>query len=77
MPVGELDRLLWSFAPKPRPAPRTTADVPAVTAESTAMAGELRRRRFRLVGPTTAYALMQATGMVDDHLAGCVARREP
>ncbi len=77
MPVGELDRLLWSFAPKPRPAPRTTADVPAVTAESTAMAGELRRRGFRFVGPTTAYALMQATGMVDDHLAGCVARREP
>jgi DNA-3-methyladenine glycosylase I len=74
---GGLDALLWSFAPDPaqRPAPRTLSDVPAVTAESTALAKELRRRGFRFVGPTTAYALMQATGMVDDHLAGCFARR--
>lgn len=70
----DLDALLWSFAPDPRPAPRTLADVPAVTAESTALARELKRRGFRFVGPTTAYALMQATGMVDDHLAGCWAR---
>ena len=47
------------------------ADVPAVTPESTAMAKELKRRGFRFVGPTTAYALMQATGMVDDHVADC------
>jgi DNA-3-methyladenine glycosylase I len=47
------------------------ADVPPVTPESTAMARELKRRGFRFVGPTTAYALMQATGMVDDHLGGC------
>ncbi|QIS22514.1 DNA-3-methyladenine glycosylase I [Nocardia terpenica] len=66
-----LDRLLWSFAPAPRPRPRTLADVPAVTPESTALAKELKRRGFRFVGPTTAYALMQATGMVDDHLADC------
>lgn len=71
---GGLDELLWSFAPEPRPAPRHLAEVPAVTPESTAMARELRRRGFRFVGPTTAYALMQATGMVDDHLAACVAR---
>jgi DNA-3-methyladenine glycosylase I len=65
--------LLWSFAPPPgrRPRPRTFADLPAATPESAAMAKELRRRGFRFVGPTTAYALMQSTGMVDDHLAGC------
>jgi DNA-3-methyladenine glycosylase I len=66
-----LDKLLWSFAPPPRRRPRTLSDVPAVTPESTALAKELKRRGFRFVGPTTAYALMQATGMVDDHLADC------
>jgi DNA-3-methyladenine glycosylase I len=66
--------LLWSFAPPARPAPLTIADVPATTPESVAMAKALKKRGFRFVGPTTAYALMQATGMVNDHLAGCVAR---
>lgn len=67
-----LDRFLWSFAPPPREyAPSTLDDVPAVTAESTAMSRALRSAGFRFVGPTTMYALMQATGMVDDHLAGC------
>lgn len=70
LPEG-LAALLWSFAPPPRPRPVAFADVPATTPESTAMAKELKRRGFRFVGPTTAYALMQATGMVDDHLAGC------
>jgi DNA-3-methyladenine glycosylase I len=69
---GGLDKLLWSFAPPLRPRPGTTAQIPAITAESTAMAKELKRRGFVFVGPTTAYALMQATGMVDDHLVGCV-----
>jgi DNA-3-methyladenine glycosylase I len=70
-----LDDLLWSFAPAgDRPAPRTLDDVPARTGASTAMARALKARGFRFVGPTTAYALMQATGMVDDHLADCVAR---
>jgi DNA-3-methyladenine glycosylase I len=69
-----LSELLWSFAPGERPAPRTMADVPAVTPESTAMAKELKRRGFRFVGPTTAYALMQACGLVNDHLDGCLAR---
>jgi DNA-3-methyladenine glycosylase I len=69
---GGLAQLLWSFAPPPRPRrPGSLAEVPAETAESRAMAKELKRRGFRFVGPTTAYALMQATGMVDDHLAGC------
>jgi DNA-3-methyladenine glycosylase I len=70
-----LAELLWRFAaPAGRPAPRTSADVPASTPESKAMAAELKRHGFRFVGPTTAYALMQACGLVDDHLAGCAAR---
>ena len=70
-----LSDLLWTFAPAgDRAAPRTTADIPAVTPESTAMAKELKRRGFRFVGPTTAYALMQACGLVNDHLAGCRVR---
>jgi DNA-3-methyladenine glycosylase I len=68
---GGLSALLWSFAPASRPRPPTRAAVPATTPESIAMAKELKRRGFKFVGPTTAYALMQATGMVDDHLAGC------
>ncbi len=67
----DLSDLLWSFAPPPRPRPVTMADVPAITRESQAMAKDLKKRGFRFVGPTTAYALMQATGMVDDHLASC------
>ncbi|MEV7427261.1 MULTISPECIES: DNA-3-methyladenine glycosylase I [unclassified Streptomyces] len=75
-PAGDLDSLIWSHAPAPaRPAPVTTADVPAVTDESTALAKALKKRGIRFVGPTTAYALMQACGLVDDHLAACVARR--
>ena len=66
-----LDELLWSFAPETHVRPRTLADVPAVTAESTAMAKELKRRGFRFVGPTTCYALMQAAGLVDDHVETC------
>lgn len=70
----DLDELLWSFAPPSRARPFDLAQVPAITPESTAMAKELRRRGFRFVGPTTAYALMQATGMVDDHVAACWVR---
>ena len=66
-----LSELLWSFAPPARPRPSSVAEVPAITPESTAMAKALRKRGFRFFGPTTAYALMQATGMVDDHLDGC------
>lgn len=71
LPEG-LSELLWSFAPNgDRPRPATLADVPATSTESVAMAKELKRRGFAFVGPTTAYALMQATGMVDDHVADC------
>ncbi|MQA80839.1 MAG: DNA-3-methyladenine glycosylase I [Streptosporangiales bacterium] len=62
---------VWSFAPESTPTRHTLTDVPAVTPESTAMAKRLRGLGFRFVGPTTAYALMQACGLVDDHLADC------
>ncbi|MEV6182146.1 DNA-3-methyladenine glycosylase I [Streptomyces sp. NPDC052015] len=73
---GDLDDLIWSHAPDPdsRTVPKTLADVPAVTPESTALSKALKKRGLRFVGPTTAYALMQACGLVDDHLEGCVAR---
>ena len=66
-----LSELLWSFAPPPRPRPAEACEIPSATEESKAMARELRRCGFRFVGPTTAYALMQATGMVDDHIRDC------
>lgn len=71
---GELTDLLWSFAPGDRPAPKTNEDVPATTPESIAMSKALKKKGFVFVGPTTAYALMQATGIVNDHLVDCVAR---
>ncbi|MDO3645351.1 DNA-3-methyladenine glycosylase I [Nocardia mangyaensis] len=76
LPIG-LDELVWSFAPAPRPRPATIAEVPATTTESIALAKELKRRGFAFVGPTTAYALMQATGMVDDHLEVCWVQAAP
>jgi DNA-3-methyladenine glycosylase I len=74
--AGEtLAALLWSFAPQTSTAaPATLQDMPATTPESKALARELKRRGFRFVGPTTAYALMQATGIVNDHLARCFVR---
>ncbi len=71
MADGELDELMWSFAPASGTRPRELGDVPAVTAESTAMSKTLRKRGFRFVGATTMYALMQSAGMVDDHVEGC------
>ncbi|TGN81480.1 DNA-3-methyladenine glycosylase I [Streptomyces bauhiniae] len=73
---GELDELIWSHAPDPvaRPVPKVLGDVAAVTPESTALSKALKKRGLRFVGPTTAYALMQACGLVDDHLEACVSR---
>ncbi|MCC9195910.1 DNA-3-methyladenine glycosylase I [Arthrobacter sp. zg-Y820] len=78
LPDGEsLELLLQKHRPDPgRPAPRTIADVPAITAESTALAKALKQRGFRFVGPTTAYAMLQATGYVNDHLESCWVRSE-
>jgi DNA-3-methyladenine glycosylase I len=67
----DLSELLWSFAPPPRPRPAGLSEIPSTSEESKAMARELKGRGFRFVGPTTAYALMQATGMVDDHIRDC------
>ena len=67
----DLSDLLWSFAPPPRPRPETAAQIPSDTPESAALARALKDRGFRFVGPTTAYALMQASGMVDDHVRTC------
>lgn len=74
---GALDQLVWSHRPEPRPVPRGLADLPATTTESTALAKDLKRHGFVFVGPTTAYATMQAAGLVDDHLADCFARGRP
>ncbi|MFC0629147.1 DNA-3-methyladenine glycosylase I [Kribbella deserti] len=74
MKPGEFTEFLWSFAPEERPAPKTSEDVPAITPESIAMSKALKKNGFVFVGPTTCYALMQATGMVNDHLADCISR---
>ena len=72
-----LDEVLWSHRPDvPRPRPTTWADVPSTSSESVALARELKSLGFRFVGPTTAYASMQACGVVDDHLVGCSAVRD-
>ena len=63
--------LVWSFAQPDRPRPSSLADVPAQTPESVALSKALKARGIRFFGPTTAYAMMQAVGLVDDHLAGC------
>jgi DNA-3-methyladenine glycosylase I len=72
---GGLDALIWSFAPDPgRPAPRVPSEVKATTPESIALARALKRYGFGFVGPTTAYAAMQACGLVNDHFQDCHAR---
>jgi DNA-3-methyladenine glycosylase I len=75
--AGEsLAALVWSHAPAEKTAPETMEDIASITPESKALAKELKRRGFRFVGPTTAYAAMQACGVVNDHLDGCVVRAE-
>lgn len=73
LPAG-LAALAWQFVPDRDRAPVSLADVPARTSESTALSKELRRRGFRFTGPVTAYATMQACGIVNDHLRGCFRR---
>ena len=75
LPAGEsLENLLARHRPQPGPAPLTTSDIPASTPESVSLSRELRARGFRFVGPVTAYAMLQATGYVNDHLAACSVR---
>jgi DNA-3-methyladenine glycosylase I len=71
---GSLDAFVWRYAPDAPPIPRRLADVRATSPEATAMSLDLKRRGFRFVGPTTAYAFSQAMGLVDDHLVGCASR---
>ena len=70
---GVLDALVWSCASSRKP-PRTLADVPVQTEESRRLAQHLRKRGWRFIGSTSAYAALQAMGVVDDHLAGCHVR---
>ena len=72
--VGGLAGLVWSYRPARTPEPRCAADVPARSAESTALAKDLKLRGFRFVGPTTCFALMEAIGIVDTHLLGSYRR---
>lgn len=73
--AGSLAAYFWSFEPPAGRGPRSRDEVPARTDASARLARDLKRRGFRFFGPTTAYAFMQATGMVNDHLAGCRTRR--
>jgi DNA-3-methyladenine glycosylase I len=65
---GGLAALIWSFKPEITPAPRTVAEIPTTSTQSVALSKALRKRGFSFVGPTTMYALMEATGIVDTHL---------
>jgi DNA-3-methyladenine glycosylase I len=74
--AGSLAAFLWRFAPDADgwPAPGAATAIPATTAESLALSKDVRRRGWAFVGPTTIYSFMQAMGLVNDHLAGCVCR---
>lgn len=73
MAQGELTDLIWSFA-NSTVVPANVSQIPAITPESEAMSRELKARGFVFIGPTTCYALMQACGLVNDHLANCAFR---
>ena len=68
---GGLDELVWSHAPTGHRPPGSTAEIPATSPESVALAKALKRAGFVFVGPTTMYAAMQACGLLDDHVVGC------
>ena len=72
---GSLADLVWSHAPTPRRVLRRPSDIVSTSPESVALAKALKACGFRFIGPTTAYAAMQAVGVVNDHLAGCHAHR--
>ncbi len=68
---GSLAQFAWRYAPEASPVRRNRADIPAISAESVAFSKELRRRGWKFVGPTTAYAFFQAMGLVNDHVSEC------
>ena len=68
--AGGLAHLVWSYRPESTPRPHRFADIPTQSEQSVALAGDLKRRGFRFVGPTTMYALMEAIGIIDTHLVG-------
>jgi DNA-3-methyladenine glycosylase I len=68
---GSLAAFFWRVRPEGRASPRSRTDYVSASPESAALAKELKKRGFRFVGPTTAYSLMQAAGIVNDHAAGC------
>ena len=76
--AGSLAAFFWRYEPDPKTRPKRldwpTLREMAVTAESTALSKELKRRGWTFVGPTTVYAFMQAMGLVNDHLTGCHCR---
>jgi DNA-3-methyladenine glycosylase I len=75
---GTFDAYIWRFVggtPKQN-AWKTHKKLPAKTAESDALSKDLKKRGFRFVGSTICYALMQATGMVNDHMVGCFRYRD-
>ena len=67
---GGLADLVWSFQPDATPQPQSFAEIPSTSDESRALAKALKARGYRFVGPTTAFALMEAVGIVDTHLIG-------
>jgi len=71
---GGLEAFIEQFAPEQTPAPADTAELPGLSPESLALSKALKKRGFGFVGPTTMYALMEATGIVDTHLVGCFRR---
>ena len=71
---GGLAALVWSYAGGQEKAPVTLADIPSSTPGSKALSKELRKHGFSFTGPATAYATLQACGVVDDHLESCFRR---
>ena len=70
---GSLAAFLWSFEPSARPASRAQSE--SVSPESKALASALKKRGWKFVGPTTVFAFMQAMGLINDHVPGCVVRK--
>lgn len=68
---GALDAMIWRFFDAGRARPHRLQDVPSQTPDSTALAKSLKERGFVHIGPTSTYALMQACGVVNDHLVAC------